>query len=116
MKLHKDFNTSNTSENDNIFKETIRTDPLKFYLCYTSDKSSGMKYIGIFQGSDSDTHYSEICVDKIMIEYDDNTPPQLSHFANNSENLFNKQGYFETDIIFELTDDEVLEYIVMETI
>ena len=83
----------------------------KYYMSYYANSRG--KYIGIFIG-EGDRHYKELSV---MTTF--NSPHNTINckiLTNNHPQLENTQDLLFGDTVFELTDDELLIYLVAEGI
>ena len=106
-----------------------------YYLCYTIEQSEYMnardnhylKYMSIFKGHDSNPsfEYMELgkCVGRLITDIESNDYSLLKVFeclvgdeGDNDSYLDDAQNFYPGDIIFELTDDEILDHVVVALI
>ena len=101
----------------------ITTDSAKYYLCYNCRNSSSSstsnspsntllegRYIGIFKGTGgSHKYYTELSILLIFSN-------RLVTYGLGHVELAKKQRFIEGDVIYELTDTEIYNHLVLEGI
>lgn len=96
-------------------RKLYNTDPNKYYLCYNGsshyDNVPELRYMSIFKGSgDMLETYQELNIIVLNLKI-----WKIREFLTEDE-LADDQRFVTGDIIFELTDEEVLNNLVLESI
>lgn len=125
MKYFYQYDVNCKNSNGKRLTSYVVTDPAKYYLCYNieeyrhcDDTVSYSRYIAIFRGNGSSGSYSELfaITNNRSIYKDDFTIDTIVIDEYDSSELDDTQYYFKSDIIFELTDEEVLNHLVLASI
>lgn len=99
------------------YSTRLYTDSDKYYLCYNVAVRDGIaiaKYISIFKGTGRGCkEYNELFIWEIRCT---NNIHELTNYPIGDKKLSNSQYIIEDDMIFELTDEEVYNHILLESI